>query len=105
MKKTILAGGGVLIRFLEALNGFKTKHGYWPDSFESDESSIALLATELVTPLGFFLIQSKVRLRVVEGGKIVTKGRDQDSFDYGREVWDASSPHKHDALTWLGLDD
>lgn len=105
MSKTIKFGGGLTVRLVEALNGFKTKFGYWPEVLEAEASTIAVLATECLTPLGFFLLQSKVEVKVGEDGKILAKGRSGDVFDYGDEGWQAVNGHKHDARAWLGLDD
>jgi hypothetical protein len=105
MNRTIKSRGGILVRSMEALNGFKTKYGYWPSVLEADAGTIAVLATECLTPLGFFLLQSKIDL--VEGGEghILSKGEVGDVFNYGDEGWQSESGHRHDAQTWLGLDD
>lgn len=102
MNKTIKSPGGLTVRLVEALNGFRTKFGYWPTSVEMEASSIGVLATGCLTPLGFFLVQSKVDLVVGDDGKILAKGRNGDVFDYGDEGW--RGEHQHDAYTWLGLD-
>jgi hypothetical protein len=101
--KTIKNSGGVAVRFIEALNGFKTKYGYWPDRIEAEPETICVLATHCLTPLGFFELQSKVELARGEPGKIVATARGDDAFDYGEEGW--QTEHGHDARAWLGLDD
>lgn len=35
MNKTIKVPGGIMVRLIEAVNGFRTKYGYWPDSLEA----------------------------------------------------------------------
>lgn len=104
-KKTIKTSGGVTVRFMEALNGFNTKYGYWPSVLEAEAETIASLASQSLTPQGFFLLQSKVDLRIGEQGKILAKGNHGDVFDYGDEGWQSKDGHKHDARQWLGLDD
>lgn len=54
MNKTIKRPGGLTVRLVEALNGFRTKYGYWPTTIEMEASSIGVLATGCLTPLGFF---------------------------------------------------
>jgi hypothetical protein len=103
MSKTIKDGGGVIQRILEALNGFKTKHGYWPERLEAEPATISSLATHCLTPLGLFLLQSKVEITEGEPGKILAKGRGDDVFDYGDEGW--QNEHRHDARVWLGFED
>lgn len=105
MNKTIKSPGGITVRFIEALNGFKTKFGHWPTTLEAEADTIAFLATTSLTPLGFFLLQSKVNLIVGEQGKILAKGELGEVFDYGEEGWQSSDEHRHDARLWLGLDE
>lgn len=102
MNKAIKDSGGVLVRVVEALNGFRTKHGYWPRSLEAPALTISLLATHHLTPLGFFLLQSKLELTEADEERIVARGENEDAFDYGTEGWQGE--HQHDALVWLGLD-
>lgn len=96
------------MRVIEALNGFKRKHGYWPSTLTADCSLIFFLATTSLTPLGFFLLQPRVEL--VEGaeGHIVASGRDGASFSYGNEGWQDLPVREGtgvvDARAWLGLD-
>ncbi|MDI1270496.1 MAG: hypothetical protein PSV40_15520 [Polaromonas sp.] len=104
-QKTIKSSGGITVRFVEALNGFKTKFGYWPEVLEAEAATIAVLATECLTPLGFFLLQSKVDVVAGVEGRILAKGRNGDIFDYGEEGWKTPDGHRQDARSWLGLDD
>ena len=105
MNKTIKTSGGITVRFIEAINGFRTKFGYWPDRVEADADTIAFLATVSFTPLGFFLVQSKLDVVVCASGKMLAKGHSGDVFDYGREGWQSTDAHQHDARPWLGLDE
>lgn len=105
MSKTIKTPGGITVRFIEAINGFRTKHGYWPIAIEAESATISALATHCLTPLGFFLLQSKIDLKEGEMGKIIAYGKDRDTFDYGEEGWKNKEGHKHDARQWLGLDE
>lgn len=104
MSKTIKSPKGVTVRFIEAINGFKTRYGYWPTRLEAAAATIAAVATENLTPLGFFLMQSKIDLVVGQDGCLVAKGRGEDIFDYGRDGWQSEGRHEHDARAWLGLD-
>jgi hypothetical protein len=102
MSKTILNSGGITVRFAQALEGFRAKHGYWPDVLEAHPGTIATLATYCLTPLGFFLLQSKVQVSVGDVD-LVARGRGDDKFDYGNEGW-TQDESSESALTWLGLD-
>lgn len=57
-----------------------------------------------LTPLGFFLVQSKIDITIGDDGFILAKGRNCDSFDYGDEGWQNNGEHSHDARDWMGLD-
>ena len=105
MSKTIKSPGGVLVRVIEALNGFKTKYGHWPKTLELDNETIALLATQSLTPRGFFQLHSKIDLEVGPPLKILAKGKAVEIFDYGEEGWKSPDGHRHSARQWLGLDD
>lgn len=103
MSKTVKAPGGVTVRVMEALNGFRTKHGRWPERLEVEARTLADLATYSLTPLGFFLLQSKVDLTMGTDGKLVAFGPGDQTFDYGDEGWRTEGKHAHDARAWLGI--
>lgn len=103
MTKAIKQPGGIMVRVIEALNGFRTKFGYWPSVLEMESEAIACLATDLLTPFGFSLLQSRVQIVNAREQKIVAKGMPGDEFDYGEEGWRTEGKHDHDARAWLGL--
>lgn len=102
-KVAIKSPGGITVRVIEALNGFRSKFGYWPTSLQMEGASIACLATELLTPFGFFSLQSRVSIEVSERGRLLAVGHSGDVFDYGEEGWETAGGHAHDARAWLGL--
>lgn len=103
MNKTVKRTGGILTRVIATLNDFRAKHGYWPESLEIQASSISALVTYYLTPLGFFLVQSKVELKEGREGDIVARGRGSDIYSYSEEMGDFKS-HSNHAELWLGLD-
>jgi hypothetical protein len=109
MNKTIKSPGGITVRMVEALNGFRRKHGYWPTTLTAESAFISFLATKSLTPLGFFLLQSKVELVEGSEGALIASGRGADTFDYGEEGWQDLADAQDrgaavDARAWLGLD-
>lgn len=86
MSKTVKTPGGVTVRVIEALNGFRTKHGNWPERLEIEARTLADLATYSLTPLGFFQLQSKVDLAMGTDGKLVAFGPERQTFDYAMRV-------------------
>ena len=101
ISRTVKSGGGIYERVFEALNGFKTKYGCWPNQLEIEPGCLSALITNHLTPLGFFHLQSTVE--ILEGGseKILAKGQGQ-VFDYGEEGWKSEDGHRHDAKVWAG---
>lgn len=102
-KVAIKSHGGITVRVIEALNGFRSKFGYWPTSLQMEGDSIACLATELLTPFGFFSLQSRVSIEIGVSGRLLAKGHSGHEFDYGAEGWRTEGAHAHDARAWLGL--
>jgi hypothetical protein len=90
---------------MEALNGFRTKYGKWPAQLEVEAGTLIDLATHSLTPLGFFIPQSKVELVLGPDGSLVARGSDSEAFDYGEEGWRTEGRHGHDARAWLGIQD
>ena len=101
--KTVKRHGGVLVRVLTTLNEFKAKHGYWPAEIAIQPESLAALVTYHLTPLGFFLIQSKVVFKAGPEGDLVAKGKDRDTYSYSTEMGDFDGSANRADL-WLGLD-
>lgn len=81
MSKTIRDQGGVLCRIIEAINGFRSKFGHWPTVLVADSGTVALLATVHLTPLGFFLLQSKLDIETGQDLEILAKGAGGEVFD------------------------
>lgn len=67
MNATVNDAGGAIQRVFEAINGFKAKHGYWPNQLHVYPELVAVMATQSLTPLAFFLLQSKVKLSIERG--------------------------------------
>lgn len=104
--KTIKVSNGVTVRFLEAINGFKEKFGVWPEVIEGPVETIVEMARYHLTPLGFFLFQSKLEIRELTHGDmdILAIGPQENVFSYGSEGLQKQGGYRHDARAWLGLD-
>lgn len=106
MNKATKSAGGIMERFILATNAFKAKFGYWPTKIEAHEGTIAALATVHLTPLGFFLLQSRLDLEVSIEVDIRVSGQGRDALVYGDEdCFELAQGCKHDARAWLGWDD
>jgi hypothetical protein len=105
MKKTVVRPGGVVVRLIEALNGFRTKYGYWPHAIDLPAGTLDAIANYHLTPHGFALVKKRVELRPNdrEPMDVVAFGKDDDNFSYGDEGWRTQGQHQHDARAWIGL--
>jgi len=100
-EEVVRHGGGNLVRVIEALNGFRAKHGSWPTELLIYPQAIANLRDDHLTKLGFSLLKNKVRL--IHTNDLVLIARDDEgrTFDYGSEGWSRGRP-KESAEDWLG---
>jgi len=108
VNKTTKSHGGAMAQVLATLNGFRRLHGYWPNSLAAPSDLICSVATVCLTPLGFFLLQSKVDLIASPEGAVLARGHGSDSFSCSpedRNVPSGPTAGQVDARYWLGLDD
>jgi len=97
----ILAGGGNIVRTLEALDGFYATHGSWPSCLRMSADFLATLVTQHLSPTGFFRLQSKVRIEVEDGDLIASNAAGQQ-FNYSQQGWVAQNSGLT-AKDWLGI--
>lgn len=100
--QTVRQGGGNLVRILQALDGFFARHRCWPSVISLCADCLVDLATHHLTPFGFFLLQSKVELRVIPEVSIIAQDDAGRTFDYGREGWTFENDGIP-ARVWLGF--
>lgn len=94
--------GSNLVRVLTAIDGFRRKHGSWPNQLQMHEAALVDLVTRHLTPFGFFLLQSKLKLEVAPETNIIAFDQHGRSFDYGQE----GRHHEPDGISaadWLGF--
>jgi hypothetical protein len=103
MSETIKSPGGITVRFLEAIDCFKGKYGYWPTSLETDAETLAMIATVCLTPKGFYQLQSKINIVVSDEYRLLAKGKNNDVLDYSQEGWNIQ--HNNEAHDWLGFEE
>lgn len=53
---------GYLVRMLMTIGGFKARYGHWPTSLRLPREALELLRDSALTPFGFQLLASKLRL-------------------------------------------
>ena len=89
--------GGCLTRMLITFDGFHKKHGHWPTKYRLPRSALDGLRDSFLTPLGFQLLNSKLRLvteddmiHVAEddAGLVFDYDRDHGTYDKARSAAD-----------------
>lgn len=98
----IILGGGNLVRALQALDGFMAAHGSWPTRLRVTPICLADLALRHLTPLGFFKLQSKIRLEIGDELNLVALSDDRHCYDYSKRGFDLLNTGMS-AREWLGI--
>lgn len=88
----IKSHGGILVRVLEAINGFKSKHGFWPSEMHINSETLKALSEVHLTKDGLRKLSGFLSILANDEVGIVTKGPDGSYFDYGVEGWQSSPP-------------
>lgn len=74
----------------------------WPEALECQPELVATLATECLSPLGFYMLQSRLRTQVGPRGELMATGREGEEFTYGDEMERSACQHEHDVHEWIG---
>lgn len=108
ISKTIKVPRNSTMRVVATLAGFRARYGRWPEAIDIDPGMLAAMATELLTPLGFFLLQSKLEVTTHVSGTVVARSSQQgepvQKFEYG-ETCDRPEISSSAVADWLGWDD
>lgn len=97
----ILAGGGNIVRTLQAIDGFYATFGEWPTHLQMSADHLATLVTHHLSPRGFFKLQSKIKL-VVEDGNLIASATSGRTFNYSLNGWDVHNTGLS-AREWLEI--
>ena len=104
MERFVKSAGGNLVRIGQAIDGFKTKYGYWPTALQADEETLNTLKKYHLTEEGFKQLSGFVSITPVTSGvSIVASGIGGDKFDYSREGW-SGDPLEVGVLRLLGFE-
>lgn len=98
----VVQHGGNFVRTLQALDGFRATHGCWPTRLQMSPACLADLAVHHLTPLGFYRLQSKVRLEISDESQLIARDESGRCFDYGRHGWDVKNMGQP-AREWLEI--
>lgn len=98
----VIQHGGNLVRTLQALDGFMATHGCWPTRLQMRPECLVDLAVHHLTPLGFYRLQSKVRLEISDELDLIARDEAGRLFDYGLHGWDVKNAGQP-ARDWLGI--
>lgn len=92
MNLLIKESGGILVRVFEAINGFKSKHGFWPSEIVINSETLDVLKNVCFTKDGFQKFSGFLKITPTQEVVIITNGPNNSSFDYGSEGWQYSRP-------------
>lgn len=98
----VIRHGGNLVRTLQALDGFMATHGCWPTRLQMSPECLAVLAVHHLTPLGFYRLQSKVRLEISDEPDLIARDEAGRLFNYSLHGWDVQNTGQP-ARGWLGI--
>lgn len=98
----VIRHGGNLVRTLQALDGFMATHSCWPTRLQMRPECLVDLAVHHLTPLGFYRLQSKVRLEISNELDLIACDEAGRLFDYGQHGWDVKNTGQS-AREWLGI--
>lgn len=69
-------------RILATINGFYRKYGVWPQRLLMENNMANAIMNEVLTPLGWQMITSKMEVVAIEDGTVIVEGEDGASCDY-----------------------
>lgn len=98
----VIRHGGNLGRTLQALDGFMATYGCWPTRLQMRPECLVDLAIHHLTPLGFYRLQSKVKLELNDELNLIACDEDGRLFDYGQHGWDVKNVGQP-ARKWLEI--
>lgn len=102
MDGEVIRHGGNLVRTLQTLDGFIATHGCWPTRLQMRPECLVDLAVHHLTPLGFYRLQSKVKLEISNELDLIACDEAGRLFDYGQHGWDVKNVDQP-ARKWLGI--
>lgn len=104
MNKFVKSSGGNLVRIGQAIDGFKSKYGYWPIALHLDTDTLEMLKTHHLTDEGFIRLNSFVSVVGVHEMCILATGTEGHTFDYSSEGW-CGEPLRIGSIQVMGFND
>ncbi|MCE0496924.1 MAG: hypothetical protein LV481_03140 [Methylacidiphilales bacterium] len=92
-------GIGSMARMLKTIRGFRDKHGHWPTKLRLSTEALTAWREETLTPLGFQLLESKLRILPEAKWKLVAEDDAGLTLDFDSQ--EASSAPWEGADEWL----
>jgi 8-oxo-dGTP pyrophosphatase MutT (NUDIX family) len=72
-------------RILATINGFHRKHGVWPCRLLMDKGMANAIANDVLTPLGWQMMSSKLEIVTVDEGTVIAEGKHGEKCDYNND--------------------
>ena len=92
MAKLLKCTGGSLTRMLQAIDGFRAKHGCWPKEIWVHREELVNICEYHLTEEGVRRLLGFVTIVPRDRSGVFAKGPGRRSFDYGKEGWGENQP-------------
>ena len=92
-----------LIRFLGAVDGFRSSYGRWPESVRIHPESLQNLREHVLTKESFATVCAKVRLIPDEDARIDAEDAEGNRYSYGEQGFPKERPTPR-AEEWFGVE-
>ena len=69
-------------RIVAAINGYRNKHEKWPCRVLMNADMSDAIQTQVMTPLGWTMLERKVELVKIDEGTVIAEGNDGTRFEY-----------------------
>lgn len=87
-------------RILSTINGFRRKYGEWPSRLLMDKGMADAIKAEILTPLGWALLASKLELVRIEEGTLFAENSKKQIFEYDADHTIPPASERADVWLW-----
>jgi ADP-ribose pyrophosphatase YjhB (NUDIX family) len=88
-------------RILATINGFRQKYGVWPHRLLMDTVMADTLRKDILTSLGWAMMEKKLEIVPTRDGSVVAEGNDASRCDYNTDPVEHIPTEEHRADEWL----
>lgn len=86
-------------RILSTINGFRRRTGEWPTRLLIDRGTANAIKDEILTPLGWKMLESKLKIELIEAGTLFAE-KDGNRFEYDADHTVPPDNERADVWIW-----